>query len=943
MISSTTSRQVVDTVRRYGLALLAFALVLLVSFERYHSTVQQEQATTHTRFQLMAQEQIARLRERTDELFSHADVLQHYAGQGGSLDPQRFARLLMPMVAHNPEIASAGILRRHADGAPVEVLQVTGATRLTRGADFPNSEASPDADDRRILLEALRNAPHTATGTATLPVATRDIGGTPADTFLIFAPVREDPDAPPGNQQDAAFLEIRLSRLIDAAFQPAINRDVNQSIGVEVLDATDEARTLLSSPGFRPAELTYADAVPMGNRRWLVIIVPDGPHYSLSPSADAGGQLFAGFSLAALIAFMVYVLQSRTEAIRHRVAEQTVALAEANDALGQYVNALGETNRLLENEVDKHARAEALLRETTSLQRAILDCAEYAIIYTDTAGIIRVLNPAAERLFGYRAEDVIGRDTPLIFYTAEDIAGLTLAGKPSGFAALAVEPLNGAADTPTGAADPREVTLRRRDGETFPANIVVSTVRDASRNVRGYLGIVADITQRRAAESRIRHLAHYDNLTSLPNRTLLNQHLTEVIEQAAVDQRRVAVLFTDLDRFKYVNDTLGHQAGDQLLLSVAQRLRGCVRDGDLVARTGGDEFVVVLSRLEHAGGAEEAAGRILTALARPFELCGQQFTVTPSIGIALYPNDGLDGEALIKNADAAMYLAKERGRNNFQFFDHGLSERYSERLELEARLRQALQAREFELYYQPQVDTLSGEIIGMEALIRWPQPDGSLIPPDKFIPIAEECGLIVPIGAWVLEEACRQNQAWIREGIARVPVGVNLSARQFDDKDLLDTIKSALDTAGLAPAYLDLELTESLVMRNPEHTRNLLVECKRLGLQLSVDDFGTGYSSLANLKRFPIDRLKIDRSFIKDIASEPDDATIAQTIVAMAHTLRLEVIAEGVETEAQLALLRRWRCDAYQGYLCSRPINAAAMTQMLRNLRASRLVSLTAL
>ncbi|MBN9698668.1 MAG: EAL domain-containing protein, partial [Zoogloea sp.] len=555
------------------------------------------------------------------------------------------------------------------------------------------------------------------------------------------------------------------------------------------------------------------------------------------------------------------------------------------------------------------------------------------IVYTDAAGIIRVLNPAAEKLFGHRAGELIGIETPLVFHTAEDIARWTLAHKSNGFAALAEE-------TAGGHLEPREITLRRQDGSTFPANIAISVVRDNQRQIRGYLGIIADVTQRHAAESQIRHLAHYDNLTSLPNRTLLNKHLTESITEARNRHRGVAVLFTDLDRFKFVNDTLGHQAGDQLLLSVAQRLRGCVRDGDMVARTGGDEFVVVLGSLEESYMPEDVAERILASLARPFELCSQQITVTPSIGIALYPTDGNDGEALIKNADAAMYLAKERGRNNFQFFDHGLSARYSERLELENRLRHALDAKQLALFYQPQVDTLSGELIGMEALIRWRQPDGSMVPPDKFIPIAEESGLIVPIGAWVLQEACRQVQAWLREGICRVPVGVNLSARQFDDAGLLDTIKSALSNVNLPPAYLDLELTESLVMRNPEHTRSILAECKKIGLQLSVDDFGTGYSSLANLKRFPIDRLKIDRSFIKDIVTEADDAAIAQTIVAMAHTLRLEVIAEGVETEAQLALLRRWRCDAYQGYLCSRPLSADDMTQMLRSLRASRMVSL---
>ncbi len=623
------------------------------------------------------------------------------------------------------------------------------------------------------------------------------------------------------------------------------------------------------------------------------------------------------------------MLQTRADAIRRQVDDKTLALGDANTALEQYVKALGETNRLLESEVAKHTRSESLLRETTTLQRAILDCAEYAIVYTDSAGVIRVFNPAAERLFGYRADELIGRQTPLIFHTAEDVAHWTLARQARGFAAIA-------SAVGAGSDSAREMNMRRRDGSIFPASLSISEVLDSHQQVRGYLGIIADNTQRREAERRIRHLAHYDSLTSLPNRTLLASHLADVIGDARARQRGVAVLFTDLDRFKYVNDTLGHQAGDELLLAVAHRLRACVRDGDLVARTGGDEFVVVLGNLGEGSLPEDAAERILDSLARPFELQGHQFTVTVSIGIALYPHDGLDGAALVKNADAAMYLAKERGRNNYQFFDHSLSARLSERLELESRLRHALDENQLELFYQPQVDTLSGELIGTEALIRWRQPDGSMIPPDKFIPIAEESGLIVPIGAWVLHEACRQNSLWQQEDLCRVPVGVNLSARQFDDTGLLATIQSALADSGLPAASLDLELTESLVMRNPEHTRNVLAECKRIGLQLSVDDFGTGYSSLANLKRFPIDRLKIDRSFIDEIVTQADDAAIARTIVAMAHTLRLEVVAEGVETDAQLALLRRWRCDAYQGYVCSRPLSAADMTGLLRTRRATR-------
>ena len=922
-----TPHPVVDLFRRFGLAVSVFVFVAALTLGNYHSTVEEQRTATRTRFQLTAQQQVAHLQDRITQILGHGDALQRQIALQSGEDTSTFAHLATPLLQLHPEAQRVGVVR--TSNGTVSLLTNSG-----RGADEGASHLfgarhAPDAASQALIERSIAEAALKGHPSCTPPFSLSD-GKTQA--VLLLIPVQR-PGQPSGAQRQVIFIEISVESLIDRALQPTASQDASMNFEIELLDATDEPRRLFASPDFAIGEMSYADVINVTDRRWLMIAAPASLSYSLKPGQDAGGRLFAGLAVGALAAFVLYVLQTRADAIRYQVREKTLALADANEALGQYVQALAETNRLLETEVDKHAKAEVLLRETTSLQRAILDCAEYAIVYTDSAGVIRVLNPAAERLFGHSAGDLIGNETPLVFHTAEDIARWTLAHRANGFAALAEE-------AGSSYLEPREITLRRRDGSTFPANIAISVVRDSQRQIRGYLGIIADITQRQAAERRIRHLAHYDNLTSLPNRTLLNQHLVEAINIARERHRGVAVLFTDLDRFKYVNDTLGHQAGDQLLLSVAQRLRACVRDGDMVARTGGDEFVVVLDDLQEGSMPEDVAERILASLARPFDLCSQQVTVTPSIGIALYPTDGNDGEALIKNADAAMYLAKERGRNNFQFFDHGLSARYSERLELENRLRHALDEQQLELFYQPQVDTLSGELIGMEALIRWRQPDGSMIPPDKFIPIAEECGLIVPIGAWVLQEACRQVQAWLREGICRVPVGVNLSARQFDDAGLLDTIKSALADASLAPAYLDLELTESLVMRNPEHTRSVLAECKKIGLQLSVDDFGTGYSSLANLKRFPIDRLKIDRSFIKDIVTEPDDAAIAQTIVAMAHTLRLEVIAEGVETEAQLALLRRWRCDAYQGYLCSRPISAKDMTALLRGLRASRMVSL---
>jgi len=929
MTRSPTPSAVIDAFRRYGLAASVFIVAAVVTLGSYHEAVDEEMDATRNRFQSQAEERVAHLRDRADSIVLLADILRRQLAFSADERHALFTDIVAPILAHHPEIRHLGTLRIAGDA-----VQLTASAGRNAGPPLE----SPEGAGTAAIREAIDVAKAGRRTVATAPYTLAADSGSPRKAIRILGPiVRSDTASEPVGE--LLFIEVSVEDLLSQSLAASPERSPRPPSALEILDTTDTAHPAQpvhrDSP-FHIGEMSFADGVDIADRHWLVVAAADPLAYPMMPSQDAGAQLFSGLSLGALAAFVLYVLQTRADAIRRQVNEKTLALGEANASLEQYVKALGETNRLLESEVDEHARAENLLRETTTLQRAILDCAEYAIVYTDANGIIRVVNPAAERLFGYRADELVGDQTPLLFHTADDIAHWTLSHTASGFAALASE-------AGSGVLEPREINLRRRNGDIFPANISLSIVRDGNRQIRGYLGIVADITQRRDAEHRIRHLAHYDSLTSLPNRTLLNTHLAEVIAKARLRQRGVAVLFTDLDRFKYVNDTLGHHAGDELLLSVAKRLRACVRDGDLVARTGGDEFVVVLDNLDEDSMPEELAERILASLSRPFELHGRQFTVTLSIGIALYPHDGLDGTALIKNADAAMYLAKERGRNNFQFFDHGLSERYSERLELENRLRHAVEENQLALFYQPQVDTLSGELIGMEALIRWRQPDGSMIPPDKFIPIAEECGLIVPIGAWVLHEACRQNQVWQQEGICRVPIGVNLSARQFDDASLLDTIQSALAQSGLAPAYLDLELTESLVMRNPEHTRSLLAECKKLGLQLSVDDFGTGYSSLSNLKRFPIDRLKIDRSFINDIVTEADDATIAQTIVAMAHTLRLEVIAEGVETEAQLTLLRRWRCDAYQGYLCSRPIGANDMTHMLRTLRATRQVSLAAI
>jgi diguanylate cyclase (GGDEF)-like protein len=452
----------------------------------------------------------------------------------------------------------------------------------------------------------------------------------------------------------------------------------------------------------------------------------------------------------------------------------------------------------------------------------------------------------------------------------------------------------------------------------------VSLVILAHRNADGevaYLSSVArDISERKYFEMRLEHAAQYDTLTGLPNRVLLHDRLGQVLAFAHRNGRRVAVMLLDLDRFKTINDTLGHDTGDRLLREAARRLTACIREEDTLARWGGDEFIIILPELSESQNAAVVAKKVLQAFVPPFVLGDRELFVTTSIGIALYPDDDQSVEGLIKNADVAMYRAKEQGGSNYQFYTANMNAAAFERLALESSLRKALERGELLLHYQPQVELETGQVIGAEALLRWRHPDLGLVPPAQFIPLAEETGLIVPIGEWVLREACRQNKMW-QEALARpLRVAVNLSARQFRHQDVLELTARVLNETGLAPSCLELELTESYIMQNPESAIATLRDLKAMGVHLSIDDFGTGYSSLSYLKRFPIDAVKVDRSFVGDVTTDPDDAAIASAIIAMAHNLKLKAIAEGVETEEQLAFLKALKCDLLQGYYFSRPV-----------------------
>lgn len=524
----------------------------------------------------------------------------------------------------------------------------------------------------------------------------------------------------------------------------------------------------------------------------------------------------------------------------------------------------------------------------------------------------KFVNPFLAGLLGYSEEELIGRMGPLDVVTSE-------------YHGLLVEKMALHAAGSPGPA--YELEIVRKDGSHFPATILGAPALIDGRPAS--VGTLLDISVQKAAEQRIRELADYDVLTGLPNRRLLRERFDQLVAAAERDKEELAVIFLDLDHFKRVNDSLGHSVGDDLLCEVARRLDSVVRRVDTLARLGGDEFIFAMPGF-HSAAAADVARRLIDVFSRPFEVGGHELTVTPSLGISIFPHDGYDLETLLRNADTAMYQAKEIGRNAFRFYSSEMNSKSLDRLLMESNLRRALSQNEFVLHYQPLVNLESGLIVGVEALIRWLHPELGLIMPDRFIHIAEETGLINPIGDWVLCEACRQAQAWVEQGLPAMAMAVNVAPVQFRQSGFIEVVAGALATSGLEPGRLELELTERTVMHDADINMGTLSALHRMGVELSLDDFGTGYSSLAYLKRFPVGKLKIDRSFVNDLETDPDDWAIASTIVSMGRSLRMTVLAEGVEKAEQLALLRKMGCDMAQGFLFSRPVSAEGMADMLR-------------
>jgi diguanylate cyclase (GGDEF)-like protein/PAS domain S-box-containing protein len=637
----------------------------------------------------------------------------------------------------------------------------------------------------------------------------------------------------------------------------------------------------------------YAPAIPYQPLYLLFV-----PVIWIAVRRGLPGAILATFAISIGMTFAAWITQAQSGSL---------------PKLQLAMSALGLTGLCLGAVVTERRRAEGAIRESEKRYRLLFERNLAGVFRTTLAGSFVECNQATACMFGYASpEEVMEVPVANLYDTASDREGFLTKLKSEK------------------SVTNHEMKFRRKNGESAWAVLNVSLVDDDSGIASIVEGTLVDITERKVAEERVQSLAYYDALTGLPNRILLHDRLSKALATARRQMHKVALLFFDLDRFKIINDSLGHSVGDLLLEDVAERLKSCAREEDTVARLGGDEFLIVLTHVNDIPGAAVSAERFMDAMTARFVIQGHSLSIGCSLGISIFPEHGADSETLIKHADAAMYSAKDIGRNNFQFFTADMNAQAVERLTLENGLRLALEKKELFLMYQPQMNIATGKISELEALLRWQHPVLGLVPPDKFIRIAENSGLIVPIGEWVLRTACSQARKWQDEGLPPVSIAINVSAVQFRQQGFCELIRRVLRETGLAPHYLELELTESLLLGNADVTLSVLQELKAMGLTLAIDDFGTGYSSFSYLKRFPVSKLKIDRSFVRDVAVNPDDAAITTAIISMAKSLNLKVIAEGVEDEAQMSFLRAHQCDEIQGYYFSRPLAVDKVAEKLR-------------
>ncbi|RJX30138.1 MAG: PAS domain S-box protein [Oxalobacter sp.] len=602
---------------------------------------------------------------------------------------------------------------------------------------------------------------------------------------------------------------------------------------------------------------------------------------------------------------------------RHDIGEQVIRCKNGQFRTWHFISSplgrLPDDRRYvitMATDVTESKKAEEGLR----LAATVFESSHSAIVITDEKVNIVAVNPAFTRITGYAEEDVVGRNPRFLQ------SGRQSREFYQSFWRMLVQEGNWQG----------EIWNCRKNGEEYAAWLSVSTMRDESGTVRHYIGIADDITESKEIQERMEYLAYHDSLTGLPNRMLANDRLEQAIVHANRIKSRVAVMFLDLDDFKTINDTLGHSVGDIMLKAVAERLRLCVRESDTVSRLGGDEFLVMLNDVSEIEAINRIAVNMLDKVNKTYHVGEHDLTISTSIGIAVFPEDGSDRDTLLKNADMAMYNAKQSGRNTHRFFAEEMNDYVLEHLLIRNGLARALEKSEFQLHYQPLIELSTGKLVGAEALIRWRHPELGVVPPNRFIQVAEDSGMIIPIGNWVLQEACRQAMNWHRSGWPELVVSVNISAVQFRRGDLEQIVSSALREAGLESKYLELELTESILIQDVDKTLDVLRSLGQLGVHLSIDDFGTGYSSLAYLRRLPVDKLKIDRSFVRELTSRQDDAAIALSIITLAHSLRKRVVAEGVETVEQLRFLQQHGCNEMQGYLFSRPLPVEAFNEFLQ-------------
>jgi diguanylate cyclase (GGDEF)-like protein/PAS domain S-box-containing protein len=691
-------------------------------------------------------------------------------------------------------------------------------------------------------------------------------------------------------------LLIQDDRVVADAIRDALTRSQDPSFKVDCVQLCSDGLDKLSSPSQVTADNYEADAV------LLDLFLPD----------SSGIETFERiFGIAPRIPILV-LTAPQDEAVAKSAVQRGAQDYLFKDRLDAYL-----LPKVLRSMIERAANTEALFEEKERAQVTLNSIGD-GVMSTDSQGRITFLNLVAERLTGWSRAEAVGRPFEEVFQLIDAVTH-----------ERASDPMVRAIRENKTVGLTSNCVLVRRDGFEAAVEDSAAPIHDRFGRVTGAVMVFHDVSSARALSLRMSYLAQHDSLTDLPNRLLFNDRLVQAMAIAQRSSTKLGVLYLDIDRFKTINDSLGHAIGDCLLQSVAQRLRGCVRQADTVSRQGGDEFVILLSKLSQAEDAAISAEKVLAALAVPHRIEEHTLYITVSIGVVTFPDDAMDAQGLLKNADFAMYQAKESGRNCYQFFKHEMNTKALQRQSIENGLRMAIERQSFVLHYQPKFDLQSGAITAVEALVRWRHPMRGVLPPSEFISIAEESGLIVPIGKWVLYEGCRQAKEWRDAGLTPIKMAINVSAVELRGKNFVEDVRAALQDTGFDPAYLELELTETFLLQDPKSTAAVLNTLKGLGVHIALDDFGTGYSSLSYMRRFPIDTLKIDESFVRDVVNDGDSASVVQAIINMGKSLHMRVVAEGVETREQLHFLQERACPEAQGFFLARPAIAKHMTRLL--------------